>query len=123
VQALDHPSFKKMIDVAARTTKGVKIPNRKATRKHIIELFKKNLDNLRIKITVSNTHHNFYHDSLFTIFSERQHWSHKSYVRCMAGWKSRRLLRSHRSLDRRGVTRSFRGTLRAVGFHEDEHCT
>ena len=41
VQALDHPSFKKMIDVAARTTKGVKIPNRKATCKHIIELFKK----------------------------------------------------------------------------------
>ncbi|KAF8957688.1 hypothetical protein BDZ97DRAFT_1669493 [Flammula alnicola] len=52
IQALEHPSFQKMIDIAARGTKGVKIPNRKATRKHIINLFKKNLDNLRIKITV-----------------------------------------------------------------------
>jgi hypothetical protein len=52
LQALEHPSFHKMIDVAARATKGVEIPNRKASRKHIIELFKKNLDNLRLKITV-----------------------------------------------------------------------
>jgi hypothetical protein len=41
-----------MIDIAARATKGVKIPNCKATRKHIINLFKKNLDELHIKITV-----------------------------------------------------------------------
>lgn len=52
IQALDHPRFKRMIDIAACATKGVQIPNRKATRKHIIELFKKNLHNLHIKITV-----------------------------------------------------------------------
>jgi hypothetical protein len=52
LQALDHPSFQKMIDVAARATKGINIPNRKATRKYIIELFKKNLDKLRLKLKV-----------------------------------------------------------------------
>lgn len=53
LQAFDHASFHKMIDIAARATKGINIPNRKASRKHIIELFKKNLDNLRLKLTVS----------------------------------------------------------------------
>jgi hypothetical protein len=57
IQAFDHPSFKNMIDVAARATKGVNIPGRKVTRKHVIELFKKNLHNLRLKIMVSTTHH------------------------------------------------------------------
>ena len=52
LQAFDHPSFHKMIDVAARATKGINIPNRKASRKHIIALFKKNLDNLHLKLTV-----------------------------------------------------------------------
>ncbi|KAG2746661.1 hypothetical protein P692DRAFT_20738482, partial [Suillus brevipes Sb2] len=31
IQAVDHPSFKKMIDTASRATTGVLIPNRKAT--------------------------------------------------------------------------------------------
>ncbi|KIJ97876.1 hypothetical protein K443DRAFT_104908, partial [Laccaria amethystina LaAM-08-1] len=41
IQALDHPHFKRMIDIAACATKGVKIPTCKATHKHIIKLFKK----------------------------------------------------------------------------------
>lgn len=52
LQAFDHPSFQKMIDIAARATKDINIPNRKATRKHIIEVFKKNLDQLRIRFSV-----------------------------------------------------------------------
>lgn len=57
VQALDHPSFKKMVNIAACAMKGIKIPGCKATCKHIIELFKKNLDSLQIKITVNIIQH------------------------------------------------------------------
>ena len=53
--ALNHPSFKNMIDIAARATHGVKIPGHKATRAHIISLFKQNLSNLRDRLKVSNT--------------------------------------------------------------------
>ena len=52
LQALEHSSFHNMIDIAARATKGITIPNRKASRKHIIELFKKTLKSLRLKLTV-----------------------------------------------------------------------
>jgi len=52
IQTLEHPKFKNMIDVAARATHGVTIPNRKAMQNHIIELFKKNLTNLRSKLMV-----------------------------------------------------------------------
>ena len=52
LQAFDHPSFQKMIDITARATKDINIPNQKATRKHIIEVFKKNLDQLRIRFSV-----------------------------------------------------------------------
>ena len=41
-----------MIDIAARATRGVKLPTRHATRAHIIQLFKKNLTNLRNCINV-----------------------------------------------------------------------
>ena len=56
LQALDHLSFQKMIDIAARTTKGINIPNCKATRKHIIELFKKKVGQF-----ASQTHSKFSH--------------------------------------------------------------
>ncbi|KAG1908525.1 uncharacterized protein F5891DRAFT_937641, partial [Suillus fuscotomentosus] len=36
IQALEHPKFQEMIDVASRATNGVKIPGRKATRAEII---------------------------------------------------------------------------------------
>lgn len=41
-----------MIDIASRATNGVRIPNRKATRKAIVELFKQNLTKLRNRVTV-----------------------------------------------------------------------
>jgi hypothetical protein len=53
IQAVDHPSFKKMIDVASRATKGVIIPGRKATRTEIIGLFKKQMARLRDCLNVS----------------------------------------------------------------------
>jgi hypothetical protein len=40
IQALEHASFHKMIDIAARASKGVTIPNRKATRDELINMFK-----------------------------------------------------------------------------------
>ncbi|KAI0757827.1 hypothetical protein C8Q80DRAFT_1090595 [Daedaleopsis nitida] len=52
LQALEHPSFKKMIHIAARSTEGVRIPNRKQTRAAIIDLFKKNLLKLRERLNV-----------------------------------------------------------------------
>ena len=55
LQALEHASFHKIIDIAACATKGINIPNRKANCKHIIKLFKKNLDKLCLKLMVSLT--------------------------------------------------------------------
>ena len=51
LQALEHSSFHNMINIAARATKGITIPNHKASCKHIIELFKKNLESLRLKLS------------------------------------------------------------------------
>ena len=53
MQALEHPAFKNMIDIAARATKGVKIPNRAQTRSEIIKLFKRNMTRLRERLNVS----------------------------------------------------------------------
>ncbi|KAI0793625.1 hypothetical protein C8Q74DRAFT_1194947 [Fomes fomentarius] len=52
LQALEHPSFKNMIDIAARATDGVRIPNRKQTRAAIIDQFKDNLRRLREQLNV-----------------------------------------------------------------------
>jgi hypothetical protein len=43
-----------MIDVAARSTNGVKIPGRKATRADIMRTFKNHLTRLRNTLNVSN---------------------------------------------------------------------
>ena len=40
IQALEHPKFWKMMDMAARTTHGVKHLSQKETRQRIIQLFK-----------------------------------------------------------------------------------
>ncbi|KAF5329115.1 hypothetical protein D9758_017952 [Tetrapyrgos nigripes] len=47
LQALEHPKFIHMIDVASRATNGVVIPGRKATRTEIKSIFKRNLNHLR----------------------------------------------------------------------------
>lgn len=78
LQAFDHASFHKMIDIAARATKGINIPNRKASRKHIIELFKKNLDNLRLKLTVSLIGLLLQYYIAHTNFLERRNRTYKS---------------------------------------------
>ncbi|KZP09480.1 hypothetical protein FIBSPDRAFT_759939, partial [Athelia psychrophila] len=52
IQAFEHLSFKRMIDVAARAVNGVVIPNRKATRAEIIDLFKCQLTRLKERLTV-----------------------------------------------------------------------
>ncbi|KAG1792995.1 uncharacterized protein HD556DRAFT_1213692, partial [Suillus plorans] len=53
IDALNHKSFRYMIDVAARATNGVKLPSRTKTRRAIIDLFKHNLTNLRRRLLVS----------------------------------------------------------------------
>ncbi|KAG1888027.1 uncharacterized protein F5891DRAFT_966302 [Suillus fuscotomentosus] len=52
IQALEHPKFKEMIDVAARATNGVKIPGRKATRAQIMRMFKNHLTKLKATLNV-----------------------------------------------------------------------
>ncbi|KAJ7176397.1 hypothetical protein C8R43DRAFT_827557, partial [Mycena crocata] len=52
IRALTHPKFKKMIDIAARATKGVTIPGRNSTRREIMNLFHAQMDKLRIRLSV-----------------------------------------------------------------------
>lgn len=52
IQALEHPAFRNMIAIAAGATEGVRIPAGKATRKYIIDQFKKNLTDLKRRLTV-----------------------------------------------------------------------
>jgi len=52
IQAVDHPSFKKMIDVASRAPNGVSIPNRKATRHEIMDSFKTQMSKLKEHLNV-----------------------------------------------------------------------
>ncbi|KAG1828240.1 hypothetical protein EV424DRAFT_1318507 [Suillus variegatus] len=53
IQALEHPRFKEMMDVASRATQGVKILGRKATRAEIMRMFKTHLTRLKKKLNVS----------------------------------------------------------------------
>ena len=52
IQALEHPKFKEMIDMAARATNGVKIPGRKATHAEIMRIFKNHLTKLKKTLNV-----------------------------------------------------------------------
>ncbi|KAF9538852.1 hypothetical protein CPC08DRAFT_613377, partial [Agrocybe pediades] len=53
IACVDHPSFKKMINIAARaTTKGVKIPGRKQTHNTIIKEFKAQMRSLSERLQV-----------------------------------------------------------------------
>ncbi|KIM74771.1 hypothetical protein PILCRDRAFT_79704, partial [Piloderma croceum F 1598] len=53
IQALEHPAFQKMIGIAARATNGIIIPNRKATRQEIMNMFKNQLIHLKERLNVS----------------------------------------------------------------------
>ncbi|KAF9553129.1 hypothetical protein CPC08DRAFT_646011, partial [Agrocybe pediades] len=52
IACVEHPSFKKMIDVAARATKGVNIPTRKKTHDAIIQEFKEQMNALSERLNV-----------------------------------------------------------------------
>ncbi|KAF8237269.1 hypothetical protein L208DRAFT_1248467, partial [Tricholoma matsutake] len=53
IQALKHPKFKELINVASQATNGVKIPGRKATRGEIKCLFKNHLTKLKVQLNVN----------------------------------------------------------------------
>ncbi|KAJ7257844.1 hypothetical protein C8J57DRAFT_1074314 [Mycena rebaudengoi] len=53
LDAMNHPKFKEMIDIAARSHNGVKIPGRKTTREEILRLFQRQMENLRVRLHVS----------------------------------------------------------------------
>ncbi|KAF6749684.1 hypothetical protein DFP72DRAFT_818442, partial [Ephemerocybe angulata] len=52
LDALSHPRFRYMVNVASRATKGVKIPEKRQTRAHIIARFKKNMTDLHRRLNV-----------------------------------------------------------------------
>ncbi|KAF8499369.1 hypothetical protein JB92DRAFT_2555294, partial [Gautieria morchelliformis] len=52
-QALGHPSFKKMIDIAACATKGVLLPHSNGTRDEIMNKFRTQLMNIKERLNVS----------------------------------------------------------------------
>ncbi|KAJ3738980.1 hypothetical protein DFH05DRAFT_1408068, partial [Lentinula detonsa] len=49
---LEHPAFRKMIDVASRATHGVKLPKRKVARKEIMNMFWKFLCDIKARFSV-----------------------------------------------------------------------
>ncbi|KAJ7248958.1 hypothetical protein C8J57DRAFT_954351, partial [Mycena rebaudengoi] len=52
LDALCHPKFKVMIDIAARATQGVTLPNRAQTREEIIKIFHSEMEKLKIRLHV-----------------------------------------------------------------------
>ncbi|KAF9031027.1 hypothetical protein BJ165DRAFT_1339297 [Panaeolus papilionaceus] len=52
IQAFDHPTFKRMINLAARATKGVQLPSRKQTRAEILRMFKEQMTALSERLNV-----------------------------------------------------------------------
>ncbi|PPQ85442.1 hypothetical protein CVT24_002947 [Panaeolus cyanescens] len=46
IQAFEHPSFKRMIELAARATRGIQLPSRKQTRAEILRMFKEQMKGL-----------------------------------------------------------------------------
>ncbi|THH18798.1 hypothetical protein EUX98_g8896 [Antrodiella citrinella] len=54
LSALDHPKFKAMIELAARSTDGVTIPTRQAAREEILRIFHREMGNLRTQFASDN---------------------------------------------------------------------
>ncbi|KAF9220281.1 hypothetical protein BS17DRAFT_715136, partial [Gyrodon lividus] len=52
IQAMDHPSFKKMVNVASHATNRVIVPNRHTACCEIMDLFKKQMTHLREQLNV-----------------------------------------------------------------------
>ncbi|EKM48159.1 uncharacterized protein PHACADRAFT_109339, partial [Phanerochaete carnosa HHB-10118-sp] len=53
LSALEHESFKKMINIASQARDGVEILSRKVARQEIIAMFKEYMRNLKAKLNVS----------------------------------------------------------------------
>ncbi|KAG1823906.1 uncharacterized protein BJ212DRAFT_1261854, partial [Suillus subaureus] len=53
IQAVDHPSFKNMINIAAHATNGMVLPNRNTTHHNIMDLFKTQMMKLKDRLNVS----------------------------------------------------------------------
>ena len=53
IQALEHPKFKELINVASCATNGIKIPGQKATQGEIKCMFKDHLVRLKAQLNVS----------------------------------------------------------------------
>lgn len=64
IQAFDHPAFQKMVNVAARATRGIKLPSRKQTRQEIMRMFKEQMKALKERLNVS-TFNLFYFNSSY----------------------------------------------------------
>ncbi|KAH8981829.1 hypothetical protein EDB86DRAFT_2768185, partial [Lactarius hatsudake] len=54
LQVFSRPSFKRMIDIASRATRGVKLPSPWRTRGHIIKTFKQQMCLLKEWLNVSS---------------------------------------------------------------------
>ncbi|GLB43962.1 putative hAT family C-terminal dimerisation region [Lyophyllum shimeji] len=50
ISALQHPKFQEMIDIASRAEDGVVIPSHKETCRALLDLFRKNLTNLKTRL-------------------------------------------------------------------------
>ncbi|KAF7346742.1 putative AC transposase [Mycena sanguinolenta] len=50
IDALTHPKFKEMINIAARATEGINLPTRAQTRNAIIKLFHDEMNKLKIRL-------------------------------------------------------------------------
>ena len=54
IAALEHPSFRNMVNITSRVTSGVKIPNQKATHCGIIDMFKGQMRSLHTWLLVGS---------------------------------------------------------------------
>ncbi|PPR05281.1 hypothetical protein CVT24_007885 [Panaeolus cyanescens] len=52
IQASEHPSFKRMINLAAQATRGIAIPSRKQNRRNILRMFKQRMKKLKKRLNV-----------------------------------------------------------------------
>ena len=59
IQAFEHLSYHNMINIAARATNGVKIPNRRQTRQAVIVTFGRQLTALRDRLNVCDVPHHY----------------------------------------------------------------
>ncbi|KAF6744250.1 hypothetical protein DFP72DRAFT_826137, partial [Ephemerocybe angulata] len=53
IEALSHPRFHEMIEVAARATDGVKIPEKRAVRESILRHFRNSVKELRDRLNIA----------------------------------------------------------------------